>query len=142
VQVRVKPEIAAPRMKYRGDAQLCAKSLSSGPKCKQCLRCCLEQKREKQTSILKEQRTQFRWYGEHHMKVMHRQNALFARLQPSVLRKCLTLGAVTIATRVVLRLLMATIVADLHMPAEFSRAARHDGAQHGLLFGGQAISDC
>jgi len=76
----LKPEIAAPRMKYRGDAQLCAKSLSIGPKCKQRLRCCLEQKRVKQTSILKEQRTQFCRYGEHHMKVMHRQNALFARL--------------------------------------------------------------
>jgi hypothetical protein len=37
---------------------------------------------------------------------------------------------------------MAAIVADLHVSTEFSSAARHDGAQHGLLFGGQAISDC
>lgn len=76
-----------------------------------------------QLRILQCERGQHIRQREHHVGVRHRQQELLLRLEPLRRGTALALRAVIVAARVVRNPLVSAFLADLDMPAEFSRAA-------------------
>ena len=68
-------------------------------------------------------------------EVPHRQEALEALVDPTCLREGLAFGAVTIAARVVRRLVMAARRTQVQMPAEDGGPASLDRAERRMLLG-------
>jgi hypothetical protein len=75
------------------------------------------------------------------MEVVHRQEVSEARLQPTSLGQCLTLGAMAIATRVVSNALVATRITLLNMSAQAGGATALDGAHHAPLLWRQRVRE-
>ena len=133
----MKAEIARPGVQHGGDAEQGSQALGVQTELEQCLRSSLEQQSKQVSSIPEDQRAQLRWQSEHHVEVMHRQDARLALFEPAVLRQCLALGAVPIPTRVVLGLPVSAPGALLDVPAERSGAASSKRCQHLPLLGRQ-----
>ena len=130
MDVRMKVEVARPRMKHGGDAEQPTQALGVEPETQQRLRSGIKQQGIQIPSISQDERAQLCRQSEHHVKVMHRQDAQFALFEPAVLRQRLALGAVPVATRIVLRLPMTAAAAQLYVPAESGGAASGERRQH------------
>jgi hypothetical protein len=126
VQMRMKAQIARPGVKDRGDTQQPTQAFSICAELEEGLRSRLEQQGIQEASISEHQRTQLGRQREHHVKVMHGQDALLAGIEPAVLRQCLALWTVPVAARVVLWLPMAAAGAQLDVSAESSGATSGD----------------
>ena len=72
------------------------------------------------------------------MKVRHIEHASSLRLDPSLLGQRLTLGTVTVAARVVRRVLVSARGALIEVPAERGRTARLDVGQDAALPGAES----
>ena len=139
MKVRVKDEIASPRMHDAGDADQRADPFAIQSELKNRFTGRLEQQVEKQALVFANKRAQFCGQGEDDMEVAHGQRALHAPGDPASLFERLTLGTVAIATRIVDQALLATGCTYVAMAAERARAADRDVPQRPALHGAERV---
>jgi hypothetical protein len=139
MKVRVKDEIASPRMHHAGDAQQSADPFRIPPELQEGFGSRGEQQVEHQDLVFTDKRAQFGGQREDHVEVPHRQRTPHARRHPAGLSQCLALGTMTIAARVVDRALVATATAHVAMTAERTGAADRDVPQRPALHGAKRV---
>lgn len=81
-------------------------------------------------SVDQEQGVQGFGHREHEVEVRHREQVAALGLYPTSLLQALTLGAMTVATGVVERLLATTPIADLEMTPQFACSTPDDVSDH------------
>jgi hypothetical protein len=127
----VKEKLAGPGVKHHGDAKLGTEAIFAEQKQRFCS--AREKKIEHGFTMSHRQRAQLRRKRENNVKVVDRQQPLEALVNPPSLRERLTLGTVSIAARVVRRMLVSTIGTVIHVPAKRCGAALLNGVQSRTL---------
>jgi hypothetical protein len=94
----------------------------------------LEEQRVAAALISQEKRMQLRRHGEDQVEIRHGEQLALLRLDPSRLLQTLALGAVSVSTRVVERLLAATVIAHLKMAAQKRRSTPQNVSDHSRAF--------
>ena len=96
----------------------------------------LEQQGQQWSFVREDEGIESVWYGKYQVEVGHRQQLGFAVLHPLDPAEGLTLGAVTIATRIIRVPLEPTAGTVFGVPAELRGPAGFDIVHHLLLPGG------
>ena len=123
----MEPEFLAPGVKDGGEAGLCGKALPTRSQFDAPLGGGLEQEVIQELAVSKDQWVEFVRQGDDHMEVGGGQELLGAFEEPAHLLEALTLGAVTVTTRVEAETFVsATVPTGLQMASEAGRSAMED----------------
>jgi len=129
VNVGVQEQVLSPGVQDGNHADLSSEVLRVGCDFQQGLRSSGEQQIVKQARVLQRQHIQFVRQGEHDMEIAGVEEIVLACRQPALASLRLTLGAVTIATRVIGDGLITAVRALISMPTEGSGAAALNGTK-------------
>ena len=129
VQVGMMHQVLSPRVQDGEKTDLGAEMLGLGGNLQERLGSCLEQDAVDDPLIRQCQGAQLGWQREHHVKIRNIEQFRLPRLQPSRAGRGLTLGAVTIATRIVGEAAISAGVARLFVSAQGGGAASGEIAE-------------
>jgi len=130
-------EVAGPGVQHHRHAELGTETRGIPCEREERLGGCGEEQVEDRLAVSHRHRAKLGREGEDDVEVAYREQTLQALVDPSGLREGLALRAVTVAARVVGRLVVATRGAHVEVPAEDGSSASLDGPQGRVLLRAQ-----
>lgn len=136
MDMRMKREVLPPGVNNGSVPDRCSQIFFISGKLLKCFRHRPKQKIVAIPLVVVNQRIKLPRDSKHHMKITNIQKIGLSCVNPSLFGKCLALGAMTVAARVVGRLFISAAWATIYMPTEYGCPTVSDGA-HGFILGGR-----